>query len=210
MDSTLQFSPASGDFQVDIDSADNKQPHHGTILMVAGRVMLSKGWVLTPGAELTALDPPLLMYALLSSTLGRVLPAGPGGTGSRQKISHVDTSVGIPYASAGASGYIPPPWSVEGSLRPTGMGAFDFDLVLKWNGARSGKSQPITLNLTGTLAHPGDFHLDDNMDITDFSAFTLEYQSGYIARLMTHPPTTIGDIRRQIAAETKAPGPVRK
>jgi hypothetical protein len=206
MDSTLQFSPASGDFQIDIDTADSKQPQHGKIVMIAGRVMLSKGLTLIPGAELSALDPPLLMYALVSSTLSRVLPAGPNGTGSRQKISHVDTAVGIPYASAGARGHIPPPWSVEGSLRPTGMGTFEFDLVLKWNGTAAGKSQPITLNLQGTLAHQTGFHLDDSMDITDFSAYTLDYQAGYTAKPMLHPPRTIGEIRRQIAPETKAPG----
>ena len=210
MDSTVQFSPASGDFQVGIDSADIKQPRHGTILMIGGRIMLSKDWVLTPGAELTALDPPLLMYALVSSTLGRVLPSGPGGTGSRQKISHVDTSVGIAYASTGARGYIPPPWSVEGSLRPNGIGAFEFDLVLKWNETASGKSQPVALYLNGALAHQTEFHLDDDMDITQFSAFTLDYQSGYVARVMIPPPKTIGEIRRLIAADPKARDPETK
>jgi hypothetical protein len=202
MDMFLQSSRANGDFQVDIDLADAAHPQHGTIMMIGGRIMLSKGLTLTPGSELGALDRPLLMYALLSSTLSRVLPAGPGATVSRQKISHVDTSVGISYGTANAHGYIPPPWSVEGSLRPTGSGSFEFDLLLKWSTS--------TLNLKGTLQHQSDFRLDDSMEVAAFSVFGLEYQSGYIAKPMTDPPKTIGDIRRQLAAPAKAPSPAKK
>jgi hypothetical protein len=210
MDSYLQFSRASGDFQMDIDVTDTAKPRHGTIMMIAGRVMLSKGLTLTPGSELGALDQPLLMYAVLSSTLNRVLPAGPDAPVPRQKISHVDTSVGISYASANAHGYIPPPWSVEGSLRPTNNRSFEFDLILKWS---AGSKQPVALNLKGTLQRQSDFHLDDDMEVEvdNFSVFNLESQSGgYTAKAMTNPPKTIGEIRRQLNAPAKVAKPEKK
>lgn len=208
IDSTLQFSRSSGDFQVDIGRSEAGTPENGTILMVAGQVMLSKGLTLTPGSELAALDQPLLMYAVVSSTLSRVLPAGPDATPSRQKISHVDTAVGIDYASANAHGHIPSPWSVEGSLQPTGNRSFAFDLVLKWSAA--GKP-PVALNLKGTLARQSDFHLDDSMDIDDFRAFDVEqHQSTYAAKAMTDPPRTIGEIRRALSASAKTPATNRK
>jgi hypothetical protein len=200
IESFLQFSRASGDFQLDIDKADAAKPQHGTILMVAGRVMLSKGLTLTHGSELSVLDQPLLMYAVVSSTLSRLLPAGPDAPVPRQKISHVDTAVGITYASANAHGYIPPPWSVEGSLRPLPDRSFEFDLLLKWSVA--GKP-PVALNLKGTLQHQNDFHLDDSRQTDDFSVFSLEQHSTYTARAMTNPPKTIGEIRRLIAAAAK-------
>jgi hypothetical protein len=208
MDMFLQSSRTSGDFQLDVDLADPARAQHGTIMMVAGRVMLSKGLTLPPGAALSALDRPLLMYALLSATLSRVLPAGPGATVSPQKISHVDTSVGMSYATAGAKGYVPPPWSVEGSLRPTGNRSFAFDLILKWSASQSGGA--MALALQGTLQHPSDFHLDDSMEVTGFDVFSLEYQSGYVAKPMNDPPKTIGDIRRQLTSPAKAPNPAKK
>ncbi|HWW19650.1 MAG TPA: hypothetical protein VNZ06_02490 [Steroidobacteraceae bacterium] len=208
VDSYLQSSRANGDFEVDIDIADIAKPQHGTIMMVAGRVMLSKGLNLTPGSELSALDQPLLMYAVLSSTLSRVLPEGPDATVSRQKISHVDTSIGIAYASANAHGYIPPPWSVEGSLRPAGNRSFEFDLLLKWSAAAS--RPPVVLNLKGTLQRQSDFRLDDGLEVDGFRVFSLDYHSGYSAKAMTDPPRTIGDIRRQLTTPPKSPTPDKK
>ena len=39
----LRVARDSGDFQIDVDIADANQPQHGTIMMVAGRVMVSTG-----------------------------------------------------------------------------------------------------------------------------------------------------------------------
>ena len=43
MSSYLQTSRANGDLRVDIDVTGAEQPEHGTILMVGGRVFVSKG-----------------------------------------------------------------------------------------------------------------------------------------------------------------------
>jgi hypothetical protein len=210
LDSFLQFARSSGDFQLDIDTSNTQVPQHGTIMMVAGKAMLIKDLTLTPGTELAALDPPLLLYALLSSTLNRVLPAGPNAIGSRQKISHVDTAAGISYATTNAQGFVPPPWSVEGSVKPSTPGSFDFDLVIKWNTPGAARPATTVVALRGSLRHQSDFHLDESTELADYSVFTLQYQSGYAAIPMKNPPDTIAQLRQQLAPEAKAPARSRK
>jgi hypothetical protein len=210
LDAYLQSSQASNDFQLDIDIADPAQPQHGTIMVVDGRVMLIKGLTPSPGSELGTLDRPLLMYALLSSTLSRVLPAGPNATFTAQKISHVDTAAGLSYSTASARGFLPPPWSVEGSLRPTGSLSFDFDLIVKWSMSPSGTRQANAVTLKGALQHQTDFRLDDSMAVTGLAVFRLEDRSGYIATPMSNPPRTIGDIRRELMAPAKPSNPPAK
>jgi hypothetical protein len=195
LDSYLQSSHSNQDFQLDF--ADPQQPEHGVIMMVAGRVMLVRGLKLTAGSELAALDQPLLMYGLVSKTLGRVLPAGPDAVGAGQRISHVDTAVGLAFSTPSAQGNLPPPWSVEGSVRPAADHSLDFDLVLK-SAART------VINLKGNLRHQSDFRLDDSMELDGFSIFSLEYRAGYVAKPMTDHPKTIGELRRQIDSITPA------
>jgi hypothetical protein len=190
LDSYLQSSRINQDFQVEL--ADPQQPEHGIIMMIAGRVMLVKGVKLTAGSELAALDQPLLMYGLVSKILGRVLPAGPDAVGGGQRISHVDTAVGLAFSTPSAQGNIPPPWSVEGSVRPAADHSLDFDLVLK-------SAAHTVISLKGNLRHQNDFHLDDSMELDGFSIFNLEYRSGYAAKPMTDHPKTIGDVRRQLS-----------
>jgi hypothetical protein len=189
LDSYLQSSRINHDFQVEL--GDPQQPGHASIMMIAGRVMLVKGLKPTAGSELAALDQPLLMYGLVSKILGRVLPAGPDAIGGGQRISHVDTAVGLAFSTPSAQGSIPPPWSVEGSVRPATDHSLDFDLVLK-SAART------VINLKGNLRHQNDFQLDDSMQLDGFSIFSLEYRSGYAAKPMTDRPKTIGDLRRQL------------
>jgi len=211
----LQVSRDNGDFQIDVDVADAKQPQHGTIMMVAGRVMVSKGLTLKPGAEVDALDEPLLTLMLVGKVLARAMPAGPASVISPQRVSHVDTATGIRYATPSAEGFIPPPWSVEGSVKPGPDRSYEFDLLLRWFSADAANAgHAAAMSLKGNLKHEAGFRLDDSMVLEGWSVFNLgpsaEQSTGrtrldYGAKPATQPSHTIGDIRRRLATAQSNP-----
>ena len=211
----LQVSRDNGDFQIDVDIADAKQPQHGTIMMVAGRVMVSKGLTLKPGAEVDALDEPLLTLILVGKVLARALPAGPTSVNSLHRVSHVDTASGIQYATPSAEGFIPPPWSVEGSVKPGPNRSYEFDLLLKWFSADTADARhAAAMSLKGNLKHQAEFRLDDSMMLEGWSVFNLgpsaDQSKGrtrleYVAKPATQPSRTIGDIRKRLATAQSNP-----
>src|SRR5579864_857421 len=60
MSSYLQTSRRNNDLRVDIDITGAQPAQHGTIMMVGGRVFASRGMTLEKGAEIDALDGPVL------------------------------------------------------------------------------------------------------------------------------------------------------
>jgi hypothetical protein len=199
LSSYLQSSRENGDFRIDVDIFDAKQPQHGTIMMVAGRVMVSKGLILTPGTEIDALDQPLLSLILVGKVLGRALPAGPGSVLAPQKVSHLDTTAGIQFATPSAQRSISPPWSVEGTVKPRPDHSFDFDLLLKWSGTDAANARhAVSMSLKGNLKHQSGFRLDDSMALDGWSVFSTGTRLDHGAKPASPPSHTIGDIRRQL------------
>jgi hypothetical protein len=206
----LRVSRDNGDFQIDVDIADAKQPQHGIIMVVAGRVMVSQGLALKPGAEVDALDEPLLALMLVGKLLGRALPAGPASVNSPHRVSHVDTAAGIHYATPSAEGFIPPPWSVEGLVKRGPDRSYEFDLLLKWLSADTANTRHATaMSLKGNLKHEAGFRLDDDMVLEGWRVIDLGPGAGqskartrleYGARPATQPSRTIGDIRTRLAS----------
>jgi hypothetical protein len=211
MSSYLQTSRLNNDLRVDLDITASEQPQRGTILMVGGRVFVSKGVKLEPGAEIDALDGPVLYTILTTKVLGRALPAGPGKTLGSQKFAHRDEKAGIQFATPSAEGFIPPPWSVSGTIEPKADGSVAFDFVLKWTAADDTKApHPLETRLSGSFEHGKDFRLDDGMALQGWTVLgvgpIMETTSSgtridYGTKPATGSPRTIGDIRRQLAIE---------
>jgi hypothetical protein len=211
MSSYLQTSRANNDLRVDIDITGSENAEHGTILMVGGRVFVSKGLALESGAEIDALDGPLLYTILVTKVLGRALPAGPGIAVGPQKFAHRDDKTGIQFATPSAQGFISPPWSVAGTVTPKADRSVDFDLVLKWTAVDNSKMpHPLETKLSGSLAHDKSFRLDDGMSLTGWTVLgvgpIMETTSSgtridYGTKPATGSPRTIADIRLQLAIE---------
>ncbi len=209
LESLVRASRANNDLQVDVDdSSDPKHPQHGTILMVGGRVFASKGLTLTPGAEIDALDGPFLYSILVGKVLSRALPSGPDMLTRPQEVAHRDETTGIQFATPSAQGFIPPPWSVAGTVTPRADRSFAFDLMLKWSAAESGGAKHArSLAFQGALKHQTDFKLDDAMALDGWKVFGVgpiveHTQSStrldYGAKPAAPGQRTIGDIRRQL------------
>ena len=209
----MQTSRANHDLQVEIDFPDPKKPQRGTLMMVEGTILVSKGIGFSPGREIDSLDSPMLFIILTGKVLSRALPEGPGGLKGNRPIRHEDKKTGIQFATPSAQGFIPPPWSVAGTVIANSDGSRDFDLVLKWIGEGATK-KPTSMSLAGQLKHKSDFQIDSNMALEGWSVFGVgpiieKTKSGtiydYGAKPYKSVPKTIADIRKAIAIEN-SPG----
>ena len=211
----MQTSRANNDLQVEIDVPDPKVPQKGTIMMVEGLTLLTKGVGFVEGYEIDALDVPVLYIILTGKVLSRALPSGPGAVGVRHAVAHEDKKVGIKFATRSASGFISPPWSVSGKVVGNADGSHNFDLILRWTADNRAKvKRPLELSLVGQLIHNNDFKIDSNMSLIGWKVFgvgpiieTLEGSTriDYGAKSMKSKPKTIADIRAALAIEN-SPG----
>ena len=209
----VQTSRQNGDMRVEID-ATGPEAQHGTILLVGGRVFASTGLQLAPGAEMDALDAPLLYVILATKVLGRALPNGPDATPASKKFSYTDAKTGIQFATPSAEGFISPPWSAAGTVTPKPDQSVDFDFTLKWSPVDESKiAHPMEMVFNGSLKHDKDFRLDDRMSLKGWTVFNVGpiiEKSGsstrydYGAKPSTGNPQTIGDIRRLLATKQSA------
>lgn len=211
----VQSSRKNSDLQVDIDFPDHQTPQRGTIMMVEGTTLVSRGIVLPPGREIDALDWPILSAILTGKVLSRALPNGPALLSGRKQIMHHDKKTGIQFATPSAQGFIPPPWSVTGFVVSNSDGSIDFDLVLKWTRKVANKSKKVAaMAFSGQLRHKADFQIDNNMSLEGWSVFgvgpIVEIIDGgtridYGAKPSKTLPRTISDIRKEIA-DQNSPG----
>jgi hypothetical protein len=183
----------------------------GTIAMVGGRVMLTKGLKLEPGYEIDALDAPVLSIKLVMIVLGRVFPKGPEEVTGARNIGRTNT-IGIKYATPSASGYIAPPWHVKGKVNKLADGTVTFDMALTFPLEQTDKkNRTYTMNMSGQLSMLGrPVFLDaDSLDgWTTYGIGPQEVKQGAstILDYGAKPEEstrykTIGDIRAFIAAE---------
>lgn len=214
---TLRSSRKNGDMEVEIDLRNTKAPQKGTILMVEGAIMVSKGLQFSPGREIDALDEPMLYMILAGKTLSRVLPAGPESIVGKKPFQHEDRKTGIQFATPSAQGFIPPPWSASGFVQKNADGSVDFDLVVKWHGADQKQADsPTAMVLSGQLKRDADFRIDSSMSLAGWKVFGVGpivekaadgTRYDYGATPLVAKPATIADIRNAIALEN-SPGEV--
>jgi hypothetical protein len=205
------FDHQANDASIDIVSRESDKSTSGTIALVGGQVMLSKGLKLDRGYEIDALDAPVLSIKLLMIMLGRVFPNGPEGVAGVRHIDRTDND-GIKFATSSATGYIPAPWHVQGKVSKLADGSVAFDLALSRpaNG-RNGDKETYTMNMAGELSmlgHPVFFDSDslDGWTTYGIGPQVIKQETGTIYDYGAKPHAgsvykTIGDIRAFIATE---------
>jgi hypothetical protein len=205
------FDHKTLDVSIEIVTHGAKEPMTGTVAMVGGQVMMTKGLRLEPGYEIDALDAPVLSMRLVMSLLSRVFPQGPGQVVGTKHFDRVDR-VGIQYATPSASGYIPPPWSLKGAASRAPDGAILFDMTLTFSSEeQTGPRANATLILRGKLARLDRPVFRDAESLEGWTTYGLGVQtkqqgSGTVVDYGAAPQATarfktIGDVRGYIAAE---------
>lgn len=212
-----EFDHSNYDMKIDVDIPGKDQPVKGTVAMVAGQTMITRGLDLPRGSEIDALDAPILNMRLLVSLLGRAMPKGPEGFAKEVTISHREAKAGIRFATPSASGHITAPWRVDGKLKKLPGGSVGFDLLLV-GGTQDplgNKSPPMKTRMSGELAMRNGPVLVDAMALGGWKVYGVGPQSeqrgsstildyGAKAQAGTRY-RTIADIREAVAKE-RSPG----
>lgn len=212
-----EFDHSNYDLKIDIDIPSKDQPVKGTVAMVAGRTMITKGLDLPRGSEIDVLDAPILNMRLLMSLLGRTVPKGPTGFSNEMAISHREAKTGIRFATPSAEGYITAPWRVDGKLEklPNGSVAYELLLVGGTQDPLGNTSPPMKTRMVGEFSMRSVPVLDDTMPLTGWKVYGVGPQSqqrgsstilDYGAKAEADArDRTIADIRSAVAEET-SPG----
>lgn len=149
----MEFDHEKMDILVRTDTNDGRGGvTRGEVAMVGGRIMMSRGLSLPRGAEIDAIDAPVLSMKLAVIVLSRAFPKGPESIPRDARFDRTD-KVGIRYATPSAGGYIPAPWKATGkvSREASGTIAFDFSLSFPVEGG-AGKKRNQVMAISGSLA----------------------------------------------------------
>lgn len=202
----------SKDIRLDVEQSVGGKKESGTMLLVGGEVLLSRGLHLPEGEEIDALDAPVLTLRLVTSALGIALPEGPGRVQGAVKLSHVERTKPIRVGTASASGAIPVPWCLSGTVSQAAGGSIDFDLQLSPGDALAAAAGPA-LRYSGTLAKTSRPPLDEAMVLAGWQVFSLgprqQKRGGstildYGASAKSAQAETVATLRAQVAAERRA------
>jgi hypothetical protein len=205
------FDHKALDVSIDIAAHGTKEPMAGTVGLVGGHVMLTKGLKLQPGYEIDALDAPVLSMRLVMILLKRAFPKGPEQIVGPTNVDETGR-VGIKYATPSASGYIAAPWHLKGNASRLADGTLRFDLALSFPmQQRDKQTGSITINMKGELAVLGRPVFRDTDSLEGWTTYGLGPQqtkqgSSTILDYGAKPQEdmryrTIADIRAFIAAE---------
>ena len=205
------FDHETNDILIDTDVRGLSTSMTGSIAMVGGRIMLSKGLKIDPGYEIDALDAPVLSIKLVMIVLGRVFPNGPAEVLGSQDIDRTD-KIGIKYATPSASGYIPAPWVMKGKVQKVTGGNVIFDLALTFPVEQGDKkSSTYMMKMTGELSMLDhavflDTDLLSGWETYGLGSRQIKQAASTILDYGATPDQgvrhqTIGDIRAFIAAE---------
>jgi hypothetical protein len=204
-----RFDHKSLDISIDIGTHGAKEPMAGTVGLVGGQVMLTKGLKLQPGYEIDALDAPVLSMRLLFVLLQRVFPKGPDQIRRATNVDHTGR-VGIKYATPSASGYIPAPWHLKGQVSRLPDGSLPFELALSFQQQDKQRSS-LTINMKGELGVLGGPVFRDTDSLEGWTTYGLGPQQtkqggSTIMDYGAKPQDatryrTIGDVRAFVAAE---------
>jgi len=205
------FDHETNDMLIDTEMRGSNTLITGNIALVGGQIMLSKGLTLEPGCEIDSLDAPVLSIKLVMIVLGRVFPKGPAEVSGLRDIDRTD-KIGIKYATASASGYIPAPWTVKGKVHKIAGGNVTFELALTFPLEQKEKNtSTYTMTMIGELSMLNHAVFLDSDVLDGWTTYGIgPHQIKQEARtILDYGATpdkgtsykTIGDIRAFIAAE---------
>lgn len=191
---------------ISIEKDDYFHDHNlkGTLIVLAGKTMLSKGLVLQKGYEIDALDTPIIMLQLLVDILNKTIPSGPSSVTKEMNVEHTETQVPIHISTKSASAHFNAPWTVIGHLSKPGKHGIDYNLsfVTSLNGGIN-----YTLKMAGELHQKPGLTLDDTMKLDGWQIYQLgpiKTQRGevtnfdYGAQLIQSTASTLGELRHQL------------
>ena len=169
----VQFDLVRQDIRIDLDVPAPSGRMKGTIVLVGGRIMMTKGLDLPRGAELDAVDTPILAIKLLTRVLGRALPAGSVAVVKERAIKHREATAGIRFATPTTEAHMAAPWTLDGKLTKLANGdvAYDVRIVGGTRDPFGRKGPPIDTRFSGRFSAAATPLLDDAMALDGWTVY---------------------------------------
>jgi len=165
---TTRFEVAAdGDARIAVERRAGSTRSSGTILLVGGRWMLTRGFAASPGKEIEALDLAALNSQLVIVLLTAALPDGPPAPGKPQHVRFAEKNNAIRIATASTSAEYRPPWTVVGTVSvPSTQAAANYQLAFTYSDR--GISRTIDFAGSAGNARP-PLDLPDSMKLVGWS-----------------------------------------
>ena len=189
---TGTFDKDSCDIQIDIENSYANKITKGKILVVAGRVLLTRGLLSDSRYDNDALNAPLLERELVLRLLGTVLPAGPEETKGARRINHKSAETGIRFATPTAEGIVSAPWRVSGNINVIAANVVEYQLSLSAAGTEGpgGRGGEYNASFIGQMSKVASPKIDDSVPLGGWD-------------LVGDPAwyKTVADVRKKLAVE---------
>lgn len=199
----------NNDLRVTIQTKQGNEQTQGSILLVSGRAMLTKGLPLETGYEIDTLDAPVLMYQLVVSILSQAVPEGPEKLRASRKVSVEEPKRAIRVATQSAFGRFLPPWKVEGAVKRKAPSQFEYSLTFSY--PDEGGTKTAHMHLSGHWRRSREpATLQDSMNIQGWSLhtigpFSVKQEGGtildYGAQAKPLEVRTLGELRKALAKD---------
>lgn len=124
----LYFDHERRDIRIEADFPGPSGRMRGTIALIGGRVLMSRGLELPRGGEINAVDTPIMAIKLITAVLGRAVDVSPEALRGEKPVKHRETSVGIRFATPTAEAYLAAPWTAEGTVGKVANGDVRYDV----------------------------------------------------------------------------------
>jgi len=200
---------SGNDIIIEKDEQYQGQSIQGTLGIIGGRMMITKGLELKNGYEIDAADGPALMIQLMLRLLSEVAPEGPSKISAPLDINHEELNKDIKVATAAASGVFGVPWSVSGTLIPGQHSDINYNLHF----TSTIGDKDYKLLLTGTWAKSNALGvLSGDKNIADWQAYkigpyTKKYKGGtiydYGAQPISESFNNVAALRNYIESQEK-------
>lgn len=212
----ISIDANNNDVVIDKDERFDGKTIQGTLIIVSGRMMLSKGLDLKEGYEIDAADGPSLMMQLLLKLLGHVAPDGPEAIKGRVAVDHSENNQPIRVTTMSASGTFGTPWRAKGFLEKASDNAVTYEI--QFHSALNPENQ-YGAKMRGHWMKRNQPLLEDDMSLEGWKFYTIgpytkQFESGtmldYGAQQTKVTSATIGALRQLIQQKDNAPNPQSK
>jgi hypothetical protein len=199
----FEVSP-NGDGRIAVEQRDEHSHVTGTILLIAGRWMLTQGFTSKGAKEIEALDTAVLNSQLVIVLLTAALPGGPPAPGPAQPIRFAEKTSAIRIATPTTSTEYHAPWTVTGSVTvPKADAPASYQLSFTYSDQGASRS----IDLEGSVANDkSPLDLPDSMKLAGWKVRRLgatepSSSGAQPASGASHAPpkaATLGELRRRM------------
>ena len=193
----LSFDHERRDIRIEADFPGPSGRMRGTIALVGGRVLMSKGLQLPRGGEINAVDTPIMAIKLLTAVLGRAVDVSPDALKGERVVKYRENNVGIRFATPTAEAYLAAPWTADGTVGKVANGDVRYDLHVTGptRDPYGRPGAPIDSRFTGRFSNAAGPVLDDAMSLTGWTMYSPR----------SAEMRTVGEVRAALA-EAANPG----